>query len=858
MRVHNVHYNLEHGFVHNWLVAGPQAIAVDLSHFAGENIRQQIVQHYHPDFDWGITETAVERGPLTAGLFQVGDYTGSWNYFACREDHFVEHSGFHKTPHYLRSWAYTQLKSKVAQEVLFVLTAHGPADVWINGEHIHRQDQFCEQQPASASFKAVLSRGVNKILICFETIAVQGFSYAIALQVRQSTDEQDAHHAKPHPSRLNIQVTIPTLIEDTARRNNFERAAAAMYLSQDVFEMDDGIQLHWPEDLKHSSPAVVRLMMPNGQIYAEGTVEGTAGDRLFLQRPRQIPMGLYRVFIMPRTWEYYEHNLRITRELELWSLGRSKHSALPYGTHETRCNEALRFASQWTGLFAEIAKMVLQQWTAVDIQNVKQVCENPSPAEIVGLLGLMDRFSGHAEFPRELLQPLEESILNYPYECRVVLDAADEGSESERILMYVAQILAGQRYPEHVFSHSGNTGQWHRQHGEELALDWLHQRGESGFSDWDSTSSFEDNLVALSHLVDLAEADSVWEMAAVVMDKLFVTLAINSYRGVFGSTHGRTYASHLKGGLLEPTSGIARLMWGMGTFNHHIAGTVSLACLEKYEFPSIISDIALSIPDEMWGRERHAVSNTHAVNKVTYKTPDSMLCSAQDYYPGRRGAQEHIWQATLGPAATVFVTHPACTSEHDARQPNYWSGNAVLPRVAQWKDALIAIYQLPEQDWMGFTHAYFPTYAFDESTLRQGWAFARKGDGYLAITASQGLEPLKDGNYTTRELRSYGHKNVWLCHLGRVALDGDFASFQRKILSLDVKYTESSVRFPTLRGESLAFGWQGPFLRNDHDEPLSGFDHYENPFVVSEYPSRQLEIRWGEHVLRLTFGSTDA
>jgi hypothetical protein len=364
--------------------------------------------------------------------------------------------------------------------------------------------------------------------------------------------------------------------------------------------------------------------------------------------------------------------------------------------------------------------------------------------------------------------------------------------------------------------------------------------------------------VALSHLVDLAETDAVWEMAAVLMDKLFVALAVNSYRGVYGSTQGRASASHLKGGLLEPTSGIARLMWGMGIFNQHIAGPVSLACSEKYEFPSLIANIALSIPDEIWAREQHAVKSTRTVNKVTYKTPDAMLCSAQDYFPGQGGTREHIWQATLGPAATVFVTHPACASEYDARQPNYWAGNAVLPRVAQWKDALIAVYQLPEDDWMGFTHAYFPSYAFDESTLRQGWAFARKGEGYLAITAARGLDPVTDGNYATRELRSYGHRNIWLCHLGRATLHGNFSSFQTKIVALDVKFAEGSVRFPTLRGELLDFGWQGPFLRNDREEPLSGFVHYENPFVVSPYPSQQLEIRHGENALRLKFGSTDA
>jgi len=89
-------------------------------------------------------------------------------------------------------------------------------------------------------------------------------------------------------------------------------------------------------------------------------------------------------------------------------------------------------------------------------------------------------------------------------------------------------------------------------------------------------------------------------------------------------------------------------------------------------------------------------------------------------------------------------------------------------------------------------------------------------------------------------------------------LDGDFESFQKRILELDVQYSDASVRLNTLRGETLSFGWQGPFLRNDQEQPLSGFKHYENPFLTSEYSSRQLEIRYGETALLLKFGSADA
>jgi hypothetical protein len=236
-----------------------------------------------------------------------------------------------------------------------------------------------------------------------------------------------------------------------------------------------------------------------------------------------------------------------------------------------------------------------------------------------------------------------------------------------------------------------------------------------------------------------------------------------------------------------------------------------------------------------------------------------MLCSAQDYHPGERGSQQHIWQATLGPDAIVFVTHPPSMSEKSSHRPNFWHGNHILPRVAQWRDVLIAIHKLPENDWLGFTHAYFPVYAFDEHLLRDSadghpWAFARKEEGYLALTAAQGLALITRGTNAYRELRSRGQHNVWLCQMGRAAQDGSFGEFQERVLGLDVVWEGLSVGCATLRGDSLAFGWEGPLLVEGKEQPLAGFKHYENPYCVADWPASQMDIRFGDQLLRLEFG----
>jgi hypothetical protein len=203
MRPRYVHYDLEHGFIDNWLVAGPQEIAVEAGQFQGENTRAQIAQDFY-ESDSGITQTPVERGPLDKGLFQVGDYSGSWHYYACREDHLVEHSGIYPTLHYLRSWAFTQLDSKTERDVSLMLFAHGPADVWVNGQHVQRQERFYGQQPGSVAFNVSLKKGVNKILVRFEAVAMRECPHALALRVCKIDGGQPCQPAE------GIRVSLPT------------------------------------------------------------------------------------------------------------------------------------------------------------------------------------------------------------------------------------------------------------------------------------------------------------------------------------------------------------------------------------------------------------------------------------------------------------------------------------------------------------------------------------------------------------------------------------------------------------------------------------------------------------------------
>jgi len=852
-------YSLHTGYIHNWLVAGPQAITVDdLARFQGDDFKQQIAQHYYEAAS-GVTEP-----PVHFEKFSLDGAEYRWDYVRCLDDHFVDLSAFYHTCHYLRAWASADLVSPVDQTVTLVLTTNGPADLWLNDDHVHRQRHMQPQKPRSVSTTVNLKAGQNRLLVRFEAVAVRECPYVMALQLLDFTTSDAASEEK--------MVRLPISDDKAERYHKLENFFEQGYFDRDTFVSDDHIILRWAKGMTDKDQYTVRLVKPPQRIYAELQEKEHTGQDRPIMRAYEAKEDAYEIVFLPDPLEFYEQNVRIQRRLSL-NIVRNSYADAPYETYAKRRVEALRDAAMRNqGLYSEIAKMQGNWWSnlkpAVILEAIEGVHQRRdcSDFDLIGLLGLLYRFSDHESFPNEVRQPLEDCILGFRYWAD---EPGDDGmwfwSENHQILFHTCEILAGQRYPDRVFSNSGLTGQQHREKGEALALAWLQKRAEYGFQEWDSNGYFAHDLVALSHLLDLADTEAIWELAAVLIDKLLLTIALNSYKGVFGSTHGRSYTPFIKGGYLEATSGIGRLMWGLGIFNRHIMGPVSLACCQNYNLPEIIANIAADLPEEgTWAKERHAgefdpaidnKTGAWEVNKVTYKTADYMLCSAQDYRPGQPGYQEHIWQATMGPDAVVFATHPACLSEDNAHRPGFWHGNVTLPRVAQWKDLLIAVHNLPADDWLGFTHAYFPRYAFDEHTMQDGWAFARKGDGYLALTASQGLRLTTQGQNAYRELRSYGQHTLWLCQMGRQAEDGSFKEFKNKVLTTALAFDDLSVNYTSLRGDTIAFGWEGPLLVNDETQPLSGFKHYDGPYCAAEWPASILAMGYGRQLVRLNLGS---
>ena len=167
-----------------------------------------------------------------------------------------------------------------------------------------------------------------------------------------------------------------------------------------------------------------------------------------------------------------------------------------------------------------------------------------------------------------------------------------------------------------------------------------------------------------------------------------------------------------------------------------------------------------------------------------------------------------------------------CTCTH---LTHVWVGKINFYLAAQYKNVAIIIYNIEKIPALYvpikyfFTHAWLPKDKFDEVVERNGWIFARKGEGYLALRSQN---PYIWGTYRTEtgdpkgfqktlgsdsEIIVNGAQNIWLCQMGRKAEDGEFAEFAEKVSAAGVAFSGMNVEFQSPGNGAIRFRWEGGF-----------------------------------------------
>lgn len=204
-----------------------------------------------------------------------------------------------------------------------------------------------------------------------------------------------------------------------------------------------------------------------------------------------------------------------------------------------------------------------------------------------------------------------------------------------------------------------------------------------------------------------------------------------------------------------------------------------------------------------------------------------------------------------------------------------------FPRVAQHKNLLIALFDIPEHALPG-PHTVFPEEAsgnampspgpaeeklldhtvavfrrapFDQVIEKKGWILGRKREGYLALYSQNPTTWTPDGVLTGEGLIAPGRKNIWICQLGRRKTDGDFASWSDKIVNALLETSDLKVNYEAPQVGPVSFAWDEPLLVNHKSINLGDYPRFKNIYCQADYESAHYAIVYQNRRLILDFNA---
>jgi hypothetical protein len=620
-------------------------------------------------------------------------------------------------------------------------------------------------------------------------------------------------------------------------------------------------------------------------------------------------------------------------------------------------------ADAWDGIFAKLAAL-----------------EDTRDFDGLYLLNVLLGYAGHPMLAPGLIDKVEAALVGFKFWYTEPtpagsLDNSYYWTENHQVLYHTIEYLVGQQFPERVFPSDGKTGAEHRAHARELLLRWFDLRARFGFNEWHSNVYYQKDATPLLTLVEYADDEDIRTRAASVLDVLLFDIAMHTFRGAFGVTHGRSYKKDKMTSLDDDTWGLVKLLFDTTEYEYQSTGdpgATLFARARRYRLPEAIYRVAtgdaafvdrermgidinetgpytadptppyefsFTDPNDLpvwWGMGAMTIwpvvplsiqtLNTYdlwdttnfaqfsalrlftadpvsaqklairlqpmfgfsllkEVNTYTYRTADYLLSSAQDYRKGSFGAQYHSWQATFDANALVFTTHPfrpvlqSTVWSDDQETGSYWTGEASMPRSAQYRNVAIHIYapqykatNPPPFDFFHYetyTHAYFPQDHFDEVVQDGAWTFGRFRDGYIALYSYRPTEWIiydptvvaTNGMVKPFDLRANGGADtVWVVECGRKADFVSFDHFRAAIVASTVAVTPRpsagglsggfDVVYDSPSQGRITFGWEAPLTVNGVETPITGFPRHDNPWAHTGFNTRTVQIEEGGYGVR--------
>ncbi|SEN58609.1 hypothetical protein SAMN04488003_1227 [Loktanella fryxellensis] len=359
-------------------------------------------------------------------------------------------------------------------------------------------------------------------------------------------------------------------------------------------------------------------------------------------------------------------------------------------------------------------------------------------------------------------------------------------SENHALLFHTAAHLGGALLPDATFVRSGRSGADQSDTGKARLMAWFDHFEAWEMAEFNSAPYFPIDLKGLTALYALSPDATLRARAKAGIERLIEIVANSAHKGVLTAAQGRSYEHTLRASTTLELSAMARMLWGAGSYGTRFHATPQLAvCLRDHGLvlPDLTDRAVMTGPGaQEW---RFAQGQDCIAKLYHHKTADHAMGSTVAYRWGDWGYQETLIHARLGdnPNAQIWINHPGEVIHSGYGRPSYWGGSASVPRVQQYRDLAIVVFDgvAPQPD---MTHAWFPAADFDAAHVQGDTALAQSGAAHLMLRGSAELDTTDVGPTTGNELRLTGRQNWWLIRLGSDTAHGDAAAFAARFAEL--------------------------------------------------------------------------
>lgn len=821
---------LFHGYVNRWLVSSvteTPVITKPMALYGAENEKLNAVPKDKPGEEQFKAERRAKTigwpaamDPQPGGLVGSGESAAPFQVYWPFDDIGITYAWDCETPACLSAWAYTELDLPEAANLPFELLTCGGATLWLNGKKAAEVTPYNHNTPVASPVTLPMRQGRNQILAFFDNYAERDGT--IILRLRWCG-------GKAAPMQV-----VPVGNASVDHLREAERLMRSLAFCRNHFT-------EGPVLLDYEGETISRSYHLS---FVGGTEENVKGGVYFhreadtLPHAGQISLGDCSTFPLAFLL------LQVTTEAEGIRLSRPisveihTKSVLPRAlpTVAERKRQALELLARWGEQNTNRALAILatggetaeaEKLLAVQSDYIRRRFDC-SDFYLVYYPYILRTFGkrGSGVLSEKTESELTDCLLGFRYWIdEPGNDAMWFWSENHALMFHTCQLLAGELFPDAVFTNSGLTGRQMQQKAKDMLYDWFVTFRREGFTEWNSSPYLPIDTLGFGSLYAFAGDPAMRELGRQGLDYAYYLLAVHSQKGIFAASSGRTYIKEQFGNWSNCPSGLSWIGYGYGVPGHAGKGITSL-CLSDYLPPKEFAQW-FDIPS---GKEMicQTTQGDHYVDLYTYKTAGYLMTSANDFCPGEAGRQENPFQLTFSAVAQLWITHPGERVLFGAARPSYWAGNGTLPKVNQYKGFAGLIYDIDPGHPVDFTHLYLPSMEFDRCELEDHWAFVQLGTAYAGVYCSSGMEMQRFGSNQNRECIARGRRCIWLV---RAAQADEFACFEEFCAAMrrsapDTDPEARCYRFADPVYGSLACRWGEALTVNGEPMRYGGFDNY--------------------------------